>query len=378
MKYLQNHKKIMLILTENCNLRCKYCYEQDKKRTTMEFETAKRILDDSLSKMDDYESAIIELHGGEPFLNFHLIKEIDEYVIHNYDFPILFRTTTNGTCVKGEIQKWLSERKDRYEIMLSLDGMKESHDINRITVDSKGSFDLIDIEFFAKTWPNCPVSMTISERTIEHMAENTIWIQEQGMDCLNAFQWAISWDKDNIYPILKREVKKLVKYYSTHPEKHTCLLLNYQMEKFNNEITDEFRYCVEIDDPIECYDACGRYAPCHGFTAFTMGSEEEAKKLVNYSIRDLRVEPRNMCYNCQLLQLCRICFAANHMLTGDMQNQNHEICLFNQICILGGIQIERLRHSETMTEEYKKLLDKIEKFVIDKGDVDIDCSYYNY
>lgn len=376
MKYLKNHKKIMLILTENCNLRCKYCYEMNKQRSTMDFETAKGILQKSLSEMDGYESIVIELHGGEPFLNFDLIRKIDEFVMSNYDYPVLFRTTTNGTCMSKEIKEWLYERRDRYEIMLSLDGKREDHDLNRITAGNQGSFDLIDLDFFADTWKNCPVSMTVSEDTLPNLAANTIWIQERGMDCLNAFQWATAWDLEKCYPVLKRELKKLVEYYTEHPEKHMSLLVNYRMEKFSRPLTDDFRYCVDIDDPIECYDAKGVYAPCHGFTSFTMGSEEKAAEFSHQSIRDFVIEPENICYGCRLINLCRICFAANHMLTGNMQDQNREICVFNQLCILAGIQIERNRAGDSMPEEYSELLDNIADYLIAKNDLDITKDYF--
>lgn len=376
MKHLKNHKKIMLILTENCNLRCKYCYEQEKQRSSMDFETAHRILKKSLHEMDGYESAVIELHGGEPFLNFELIRRIDEYVMAEYPFPVLFRATTNGTCIHREIQEWLYERRDRYELMLSLDGRKEDHDRNRISASGNGSFDAIDLDFFARTWENCPVSMTVNADTLPNLASNTIWIQEQGMDCLNAFQWATAWDLEAAYPILKRELKKLVAYYTKHPEKHMCLLVNYNMQKFREPITDSYRYCVEIDDPIECYDAKGVYAPCHGFTAFTMGSAEEARRFAKRSIRDFALEPENICYGCNLVQLCRICFAANYMLAGDMQQQNKEICVFNQLCILAGIQIERNRAGSHMDADYRALLDDICRYVLDKGELDISEDYF--
>jgi radical SAM protein with 4Fe4S-binding SPASM domain len=175
---------------------------------------------------------------------------------------------------------------------------------------------------------------------MEHMAENTIWIQEQGFDCLNAFQWATEWNVEKTYPVLKKELKKLVEYYSDHPEKHVCLLLNYNFPKFDTPVTDSYRYCVDIDDPVECYDAKGVYAPCHGFTEFTVGDKKIADEFAKLSIKDLKLEPENPCYGCQLINLCRICFAANHMLTGDIQKQNLEICLFNQECILAGIEIE--------------------------------------
>ena len=380
MRYLPNHKKIMLILTENCNLRCKYCYELDKKRNDMDFAKAKEILRKSLAQMAGYDTAVIELHGGEPFLNFELIKQIDTFVTQNYTFPVLFRTTTNGTRIHGDIQEWLKERKDRYEVMLSLDGKRKDHDLNRVTANGKGSFDLIDIDFFASTWKYCPVSMTVNEDTIENMAENTIWIQEKGMECLNAFQWATDWNIEKTYPLLKRELKKLVDYYSDHPEMHVCLLMNYQLLDFNLEIAEDYRYCVEIDDPIECYDANGRYAPCHGFTEFTVGNQEISRKFSEMSINDFALEPRNMCYGCKLVRLCRICFAANYMLTGDMQKQSKAICLYNQLCILAGLQVELNRSkrytNRRLSKEYLDTIIKVQRYIDERRELDITHDYF--
>ncbi len=371
MRYLPNHKKIMLILTENCNLRCKYCYELGKQRSDMTFGTARDIVAGSLSDMSGYDTAVIELHGGEPFMNFDLIKRLDEWVKDNYSFPILFRATTNGTFVHGEVQKWLEERKDRYEIMLSLDGRQEDHDRNRITAANTGSFDMIDLDFFTETWEYCPVSMTVNEDTIENMAENTIWIQEKGFECLNAFQWATEWDVEKSYPILERELTKLVKYYSDNPQMHVCLLLNYDHQRFDQPVTNEYRYCVEIDDPIECYDANGKAAPCHGFTEFTVGDRKIAEQFAGMNITDFKLEPRNICYGCRLINLCRICFAANHMLTGDMHDQNVEICLFNQLCILKGTEIELNRSDRypqrRLSEEDRARIERVRQYIIDKN-----------
>ena len=373
MKYMPNHKKIMLILTENCNLRCRYCYEIDKNRCNMTFETAKHIISSSLSHMEGFSTAEIEFHVGEPLLMFDLIKKVDAFVRENYHFPILFRMITNGTLLNDEMKKFFAERKDSYEIMLSLDGKADSHNRNRITVNGQGSFDLIDFNFFTKTWPHCPVSMTVSESTIDSLAENTIWIQEQGFDCLNAFQWATTWNLEKCYPILQRELEKLVEYYTNHPEMHTCLLMNYDFSKIDETIDDNFRYCVEIDDPLECYDAEGRYAPCHGFTEFTVGSKEKAEEFKDKSIRDFKIEPRNICYGCRLIKLCRVCFAANHMLSGDMQIQNREICIFNQLCILEGAKVElnrdRLYEDKKLSDAYKAAIQSTIDIISEKGDV---------
>lgn len=344
MKYLPNHKKIMLIITESCNLRCVYCYEKNKNGKSMTFETAKEILDRAYADMEGYESMVIELHGGEPFINFPLIEKIDAYVMEHYaEVPVLFRMITNGTLVHGRIQEWLRSRAERYELMLSIDGKQEQHDANRKQIGGRGSFEQIDLDFFLKTWKHCPVSMTINAGTLDHMAEGTIWLQEKGFDCCNAFEWAVDWDLRSSVPVLKRELDKLTAYYTEHPDQPLCLLVKYHLQDFYEKMDGSYRYCVAIDDPLECYDAQGKYAPCHGFTAFTMGSGEKASQFEHLKTSDFVFEKENVCYGCQLIHFCRICFAANHMLTGNMQKQSPEICLFNRMCIRAGIQIQKKR-----------------------------------
>ena len=81
---MMNQGRLMILVTENCNLKCSYCYEHQKNSKKMTFETAKAILDDNLKKADANQPIVIELFGGEAFVNFRLIKEIDEYVNEKY------------------------------------------------------------------------------------------------------------------------------------------------------------------------------------------------------------------------------------------------------------------------------------------------------
>lgn len=357
MKCLANHKKIMLIITETCNLRCRYCYEKNKNGKSMNFETARKIIDSAYADMNGFESMVIELHGGEPFINFSLIKKIDDYVLENHsNIPVLFRAITNGTLVHGEIQEWLKERADRYELMLSIDGKQEQNDENRKQINGKGSYEIIDIDFFKQTWKYCPVSMTINEKTIGHLADGTIWLQEQGFDVCNAFEWATDWNLEESIPVLDRELDKLTVYYSEHFKERVCLLLRYHLQDFFLPIDDSFRYCLDIDDPLECYDAVGRYAPCHGFTEFTMGSEAKAAEFKNMKTSDFVFTEENICYGCKLIRFCRVCFAANHMLTGNMQKQSPEICIFNRMCLKAGVQIQLNRILSDDENEHVKQL----------------------
>ena len=74
-----NGRSVTLTLTNKCNLNCTYCYEFGKNCNKMSIETARKIID--LETSQQSESMIIfELFGGEPFLEFDLIKEIYSYV----------------------------------------------------------------------------------------------------------------------------------------------------------------------------------------------------------------------------------------------------------------------------------------------------------
>lgn len=137
-------KHVMIILTEYCNLNCSYCFEHFKSMRHISYECAKEILDKELAD-DRYNSYIIEFFGGEPFIEFKLMQQLYEY-IESKGKKVTYFVTTNGTLVHGEIQNWLYERRNKFVCSLSLDGDRNMHNINR-----DGSFDSIDLDFFART-----------------------------------------------------------------------------------------------------------------------------------------------------------------------------------------------------------------------------------
>ena len=149
--YLDRHiNQIILQVTQNCNLRCKYCSYSNSNNTTqrnhslkhMDFDTAKKGIDYFVKHSSDSEDVAIGLYGGEPLIEFDLVKKIIEY--SNQQFRgknITFSLTTNGTLLTPDKFKYLID--NNVSIVLSIDGPKQIHDKNRIMVSGKGSFDLI-------------------------------------------------------------------------------------------------------------------------------------------------------------------------------------------------------------------------------------------
>lgn len=134
---------ISLFLTNNCNLRCKYCYEKNQyKSINMSKEVAKSAVDLLYDNLDENISPTISLFGGEPLLNVELIEFIYKYIKkHKKLDNCKFTITTNGTIMNKKVFSLL--KKIDANIMLSLDGNKEKQDTNRKFEDGTGSYNKI-------------------------------------------------------------------------------------------------------------------------------------------------------------------------------------------------------------------------------------------
>lgn len=142
---------IALEVTQQCNLRCKYCVYSDKYYYTrgyqsraMSFDTAKKAIDYLLSHSEKSENKWlgISFYGGEPLLNFDLIKTCVEYTNKNRrNRDIIYSMTTNGTLLDDKIVPFLMD--NNFSILVSIDGHKQFHNRNRVYKNGKGSFDRI-------------------------------------------------------------------------------------------------------------------------------------------------------------------------------------------------------------------------------------------
>ena len=74
----------MLIVTHACNLNCSYCYEPYKQNVYMDLDLAKEIISREarfVNESDDFDELEIDFMGGEPLMNFPLIKNVVEWLV---------------------------------------------------------------------------------------------------------------------------------------------------------------------------------------------------------------------------------------------------------------------------------------------------------
>lgn len=141
--------KITLMISQSCNLRCKYCYGHEgkfglKSGGLMSKETAEQTMRFFVAKAQPIEmkNCQVTFFGGEPLMNFTLIKHLIEFNKKTFpDIAFTYTMTTNLTLMTQNIAEYF--KKENIAILVSLDGFKQIHDKNRIFEDGNGSFNSV-------------------------------------------------------------------------------------------------------------------------------------------------------------------------------------------------------------------------------------------
>lgn len=138
-------RQIVLQVTQNCNLRCSYCaysgsyFNRAHTNKRMRVETALRAVDFFLARSSGVEEVTIGFYGGEPVLEFDLIKQVVEHVEKHYPArKVRYNFTTNLTLFTDEVIDYVLEKN--IQIMISIDGPQPVQDKYRTFVNGKGSF----------------------------------------------------------------------------------------------------------------------------------------------------------------------------------------------------------------------------------------------
>lgn len=141
-------KAMCLHIAHDCNLACKYCFASEGEyhgtRSMMSLEVGKKAVDYLIENSGSRKNLEIDFFGGEPLMNFKVVKDIVEYAKskeQHYNKRFRFTITTNGMLLSDEMITYINE--NMYNVVLSIDGRKSVHDAIRPTPNGKGSYDII-------------------------------------------------------------------------------------------------------------------------------------------------------------------------------------------------------------------------------------------
>ena len=299
----KNTEDLCLVVTEKCNLNCSYCQSNKFFSGSMTFACAKSYIDAYL-RVTESPAPSITFMGGEPFVAFKTIKDIVEYVKLNYPQTKLFYTiVTNGTLVHGSIQQWIKENEESVQVILSLDGIQEYHDVNRCN-----SFRLIDLDFFKGLKKNI-VNTVFSLATVNNMAENVIALHQQGFQVKGFIADGEQWNISSLETIAK-QLFQLTEYYLDNPNVYPLSLLSMPIHHL---VTDQpLQRCGNENYVSVSISADGKEYACHRCTPFeNHGSWQIPEQYIGLvNAQHLLQE----CASCPLERICNACPASNASL----------------------------------------------------------------
>ncbi len=339
-------KAMCLNIAHDCNLRCKYCFASTgdfgKGRKLMTFETGKKAIDFMLEKSLDRKNLELDFFGGEPLMNFDVVKQIVEYARSKeaeYDKKFRFTITTNGLLLDDDKMEFIN--KEMSNVVLSIDGRKSVNDYMRIRVDGSGCYDKImpafkklvslrgDKEYYVRG--------TFTKHNLD-FADDVFDLYNNGFDQISVEPVVCEATED--YAITEKELPAIFKEYENLAE---CILENERKGgKFNF-----FHFMLDLDQgpcAIKRLRGCGcgndyvavtpdgDIYPCHQFVGieeFKMGNIDEGTfntEIKSYFSKT-HVYTKPECKKCWAKFYCSGgCNANNFQYAGDVHNVHKLSC----------------------------------------------------
>ncbi|AEX85326.1 arylsulfatase regulator (Fe-S oxidoreductase) [Marinitoga piezophila KA3] len=280
-------KIFWISITENCNLNCRYCYQSfNKTRINLNKYTAQRVIEMiNLSKPD-----VVQFFGGEPLINFDNIKKI---VSNTKDSVKKYSLTTNLTILNSEMINFLN--KYEFSLLISLDGIKESHDINR-----KDKFDNPTFEIVEKNLKNLlnkvnknnlKIAKTLDINNYIYLSRDYFYFKKLGLDVEVNVDMNIDFSIINL-DILKKEIEIIVEDIISEKENN----INFWIIKSEYEFLKHLKSGKKIvyASRDSCYDkenmaiaisSEGNITPCHFFSE--TDDKQDFKKINIYNFNQI-------------------------------------------------------------------------------------------
>lgn len=357
-EYTPNLSTIHLNVAQVCNLACIYCYGVDGEygmKGKMKDDVAISIIDYFVAKSKEQKRLRIVFFGGEPMLNFPLIKKTVQYcemlentIEKTFDYSIV----TNGTKFGEEANAYLNEKN--FEVTISFDGDKESHDKNRPFRNGKGSYDhIIDkIKSFLVTRDGdatARVTLTSHSHKINEYKEHLkqIGFKNVKLEIATLSEYSsttyevddiVKEEYQNLLDIDKKESESIlsaIKLRTNIDEYKASFIILYYKQLVKKEKKTQF---CGVFTTMRGIAVNGDIYPCHRFVGedkFLLGNAiHDERENVNFSF----VDNHDECKKCFAKYFCGGggCVHNNYVKNGDLQKLDWNHCrkLRNKVLIL--------------------------------------------
>ena len=331
-----------LYLTDDCNLKCSYCYEGNKKnKSYMNEKTLEKALEFITKNNYPNETIHLVFLGGEPLMNKPMIfKAI--YLIHQKHQQLKhlfhYQLTTNGTLLDEQTLYFLDRHK--FDLSISIDGDRKTHNLNRAG-NVKNDFYPIILSNIKKMLANkiCfSVRMTITANNVHLLYHNVHYFNDLGIKKINIGIDELSeWSDENI-GILDEQLALLDNYYLNHTinNEHSILnLYDYKISTFVFKRTP--LYCSAGSIGHLVINSKGDIYPCGYVTneeTWLLGNVSQS--FCKYKFAQTAANFVKKASNCQECEIAFTCSGAkcgflNYKLTGFLNTHHDKTCKIQKI-----------------------------------------------
>ncbi len=211
--------KCTLCITQKCNLNCSYCYI-GKKPSSMSLDVACAAVDFLFERTPPEDIIDIGFFGGEPLLEFELIKSITAMIKSHPQYDagrVSLSVVTNGTIFSDEIAGFMNEQG--IECGISCDGPPPVQDRFRRFGDGSGSSAAVEetIRRAVEAFPTVLVNAVYTPSTLSHLPRSVEYFSSLGLKRIFLSpDYSASWTKsdiDSLAHVYGCVAEKYIEYY---------------------------------------------------------------------------------------------------------------------------------------------------------------------
>lgn len=365
-------RTITIQVTEDCNLKCSYCYQINKSPKRMDFETAKKFIDLILTDdetMNSYinkyntDFIILDFIGGEPLLEIDLINKIVEYFIkrcieldHPWVYGYMISIGTNGTLYfTDKVQKFLDKYQNKLSLNITVDGDKDLHDSCRVFADGSGSYDLASsatIDWIKRTNGNGKsTKLTIAPENVKYLKDAIVNMINLGFEfinenCVYEDVWSLK-DAKELYTqlveigdyLIENDLESRINLRILNPDSYQPL-----------SPTNNSNWCGG-DGSMLAVDVNGDLFNCIRYMRSSLGDDQEPLVIGNVDIGigntekhkknilmmktiTRRSQSTDKCFWCPIAKGCGWCSALNYQTFGTPDKRLTATCIMHTAAAL--------------------------------------------
>jgi uncharacterized protein len=323
-------KALCLHIAHDCNLACKYCFAEEGeyhgRRALMSFEVGKKALDFLVANSGNRVQLEVDFFGGEPLMNWQVVKDLVAYgrsLEEPFHKKFRFTLTTNGVLLNDEILEFCN--REMANLVLSIDGRKEIHDLMRPFRGGQGSYDMIVPKFEkaakSRNQMNYYVRGTFTRHNLD-FSKDVLHLVDLGFEQISVEP--VVAEKTEEYALREEDIPVLLEEYDRLAKE----LIRYGKE---GKGFNFFHFMIDLEGGpcvAKRLSGCGSgteylavtpwgdFYPCHQFVGreeFLMGNVDEGilRTDIRDSFKECNVYAKEKCKDCFAKFYCSGGCAAN-------------------------------------------------------------------